>query len=189
MSFQRVLGVILVFMLSLLLVIKIASAWRADQSADLSSLSAADLKTVTVRLKRIGCYGTCPAYTVTIYGDGRVEYDGEGHVAEKGKREGRVEADTIRALTLEFAKAKFLTLPADYLEANCRRYCTDMPTAVTELSVRGVSHNVKHYYGCAGVPKTLFELESAIDKSADVERWTGDVSKAGPFGTTCMNRN
>lgn len=189
MAFHRVLSVIPVFMLSSLLVIKTVSAWPADQDPDLTSMSAADLKTVTVRLERTRCYGTCPAYTVTIHGNGRVEYDGKGHVAKKGKREGRIEADAIRALALEFAKAKFLTLPEEYLEANCSRYCTDMTTAVTEVKVRGVTHRVKHYYGCGGAPKTLFELESAVDKAANTERWTGDVSKAGPFGTTCVNRN
>jgi Domain of unknown function (DUF6438) len=185
----RLSRIVSVFMVFALVVIKTASVRAADDDPDLSSLSDADLKTVTVRLERIGCYGTCPAYTVTIHGDGRVEYAGKSGIKEKGTREGRIEADTIRTLAVEFAKAKFLTLPEEYSEANCRRYCTDMATAVTELSVKGATHRVKHYYGCGGAPKALFELESAIDKSANVERWTGDVSRAGPFGTTCTNRN
>jgi Domain of unknown function (DUF6438) len=183
---QRVLRVIPIFMISSLIVIEVASA-RPEENPDLSSLSNADLKTVTVRLERIGCYGTCPAYTVTVHGDGRVEYDGKDHVAEKGTREGRIETDAIKALIMDFAKAKFLALPEEYMQANCSRYCTDMSTAATELSVRGVTHHVKHYYGCGGVPKALFDPESAIDKSTNVERWTGDVSKAGPFGTTCWD--
>lgn len=169
-------------------VIAAISARPADQPADLDSLSDTDLKTLTVRLERTGCYGNCPAYTVTVHGDGRVEYDGKGHVKEKGAQEGRVEPDTIKALAKEFAKAKFLTLSEDYSGENCTRYCTDMPTAVTELNLKEVNHRVKHYYGCGGPPKALFDLESAIDKLANTERWTGDVSKAGPYGTTCMDR-
>lgn len=160
---------------------------RPPEDPDLTSLSDSDLKTLTIRLERIGCYGTCPAYTVLIHGDGRMEYDGKGHVRETGTREGKIEIAAIKALITDFAKANFWVLPAEYVQTNCSRYCTDMPTAVIELDVRGVTHRVKHYYGCGGAPKALFELASAVDKSAAVERWTGDVSKAGPFGTTCWN--
>lgn len=31
-------------------------------------------------------------------------------------------------------------------------------------------------------------LFSAIDKIARTEQWTGDISKQGPFGTTCFNK-
>ena len=172
----------------LLVLIATISASPADQPADLDSLSDTDLKALTVRMERTACYGTCPAYTVTIHGDGRVEYDGKGHVKEKGAQEGRVEPDTIKTLAKEFAKAKFLALTEDYSGENCARYCTDMATAVTELNLKEVNHRVKHYYGCGGAPKALFDLESAIDKLANTERWTGDVSKAGPFGATCIDR-
>lgn len=67
-----------------LLLIAAISARPADQPTDLNSLSDTDLKTLMVRMERIGCYGNCPAYTVTIHGDGRVEYDGKSHVKENG---------------------------------------------------------------------------------------------------------
>ena len=187
MVFQRLCRMMPLLVLCSLLALKAASRTTGD-NPDLSSLSDGDLKAMTVRLERLGCYGNCPAYTLTIHGDGHVEYNGKGHVAEVGARESRVEADVIKALAGEFAKARFLALPEEYLGQNCSRYCTDMPTAITELSVKEVSHRVNHYYGCGGVPKALFELESGIDKLANAERWTGDVSKAGPYGTTCVNR-
>jgi hypothetical protein len=114
------------FMVSLLIaglslqVIKSASAHRGDQTPDLSSLSDADLKTVTIQLERTGCYGTCPAYLVTIHGDGRVEYNGKSHVKEIGTREGRIETGKIRALASVFAKMKFWGLAEDYSAAKCR---------------------------------------------------------------------
>ena len=167
--------------------IRPASGSPQGQAPDLGSLSDDDLKTVTVRLDRSRCYGTCPAYSITIHGDGRVEYDGKSNVKEKGAQEGRVEPAAIKALMSEFANAKFFSLAEDYSE-KCTRYCTDMPTVATELDVKGMAHRVKHYYGCGGAPKELFELESTVDKSANSERWTGDVSKQGPFGTTCIDR-
>ena len=32
-------------------------------------------------------------------------------------------------------------------------------------------------------------LELAIDKLVNSEQWTGDQSKTGPFGTTCLDRS
>src|SRR5437870_4342049 len=119
------------------------SSWSASILA-LTSLPDADVKTLTVQLERTACYGNCPAYSVTIHGDGRVEYNGKTHVKEKGLREGRVEADQIKSLLNEFATAKFFTLSEDYSGENCTRYCTDILTAVTEIDVREASHHVKH---------------------------------------------
>ena len=189
MAFQRLFMLSPLIAVSSLLAIRTVLSHAGDETPNLNALSDADLKTVTVRLERIGCFGTCPAYTVTIQGDGRVEYNGKSHVKQVGTREGRIQIDTIRTLAAEFAKAKFWGLPEEFSESKCSgRVCTDMATAVTELSLKGLTHRVKHYYGCGSAPKALFSLESFIDKSANTEQWTGDVSKAGPFGTTCWDR-
>ncbi len=190
MTFERLLmGTLLVAGLSFP-VIKSAISHGGDQTPDLSSLSDDELKTVTIQLERTACYGTCPAYVVTIQGDGRVEYSGKNHVKEVGARDGRIEMDKVRALMSVFAKMKFWGVAEDYSEEKCKgRVCTDMPTAITGLTVRGESHRVKHYYGCGSAPKSLFELEAAIDKTANSGAWVGDFSKGGPFGTTCFGGN
>jgi hypothetical protein len=191
----------LLVVLAALLTIKIATGHRRAQTPtqssqtpaqsaptpDLGSLSDAALKGVTVHFERTGCYGNCPAYTVTLHGDGRVEYAGKDNVKVKGTRAGRIEPATVKALMAEFARAKFLAI-ADQLsgeKCSCGQ-CTDMPSVITELSVGDTQHSVEHYYGCRCAPKALFELEAAIDKAVNVEQWTGDVSKQGPFGTTCF---
>jgi hypothetical protein len=186
MALRKSFAVVLFVVISSLAAVKTASAYQSSQAPDLTSLSDADLKAVTIRFERTLCYGSCPAYTVTIHGDGRVEYAGKQYVKTTGNQKGRIEPAAIKALVAEFARAKFLALP-DYSEEKCAcRRCTDMPSAVTEISVGGVTHRVDHYYGCGCAPKALFELESAIDKAVNSEQWTGDVSKQGPFGTTCF---
>jgi len=188
MTFEKLYMVMLASLS--LLAIKSELFQGGDRLPDLSTLSDADLKTMTIKLERIGCYGTCPAYTVTIHGDGRVEYSGKSHVKESGPREGRVEIEKIRGLVSEFGKMKFWELAEDYSGEKCKgRICTDMATAVTELKIKERTHRVRHYYGCGGAPRSLFDIESAIDKTASAERWTGDVSNAGPYGTTCFGTN
>jgi hypothetical protein len=190
MVFQKLyIAGLLVAVLSLM-AIKSTLGLGVDKTPDLSSLSDADLKTVTIELERTACYGTCPAYKLTIHGDGRVEYNGKSHVKEIGAREGRIETEKIKALGAVFTKMKFWEIVEDFSPGKCKgRVCTDMSTAITQLNVREVTHRVNHYYGCAMAPKSLFDLESLIDKSVNSEQWTGDVSKAGPYGTTCWDSN
>jgi len=163
------------------------SVYAQVKSPNLRSLSDSDLKSSIIRLERVRCFGNCPVYSVTIHGDGRLDYEGKRHVAEQGVRHGRVEAQEIKAVFTNLANARFFAMPEEYSEADCQRYCTDMASAITEVTVKGVAHRVKHYYGCESAPKTLFDVESGIDKAAKVERWTGDVSKSGPDATTCWN--
>jgi Domain of unknown function (DUF6438) len=145
MSFQKLLIASLLAVGLSLLVIKLASGRGGEQTPDLSSLSDADLRTLTIRLERTGCYGTCPAYAVAIHGDGRIEYTGKSHVKETGTSEGRMALEEIRALVSEFAKIKFWGITEDYSQAKCvGRVCTDMATAVTEIRIKGVTHRVRH---------------------------------------------
>ena len=189
MSLRRSLTVVILIAIASLIAVQTASAHRqtSDPTPDLGALSDADLKAATIRLERTRCYGSCPAYTVTIHGDGRVEYSGTFGVKVKEARTGRVEPEAVKRLLSQFAQAKFLAIKEDYSaeKCSCSRRCTDMASAVTELVAGGVKHRVNHCYGCGCAPKALFELESAIDKAAQVEQWTGDVSKQGPYGTTC----
>jgi hypothetical protein len=172
------------------LILKFAYGRGARQEPDLSSLSDADLKAMTISLERTACYGTCPGYSLVIHGDGRIEYDGRYHVKETGAKEGHLEPNAVRALAAEFTKAKFWDIPDRYSQESCRgRMCTDFPTAITEISVKGSTHRVAHYYGCGSAPKPLLALEAAIDKATDSKQWIGDVSKAGPFGTTCFDKS
>lgn len=190
MVFRRKLTVLLLGFISSLAAVTVASGRQSPGQSpgpDLNSLSDAQLKEITIRLERTRCFGSCPAYTLTIHGDGRVEYAGQDYVKVKGAQEGRIEPGAVRALLSEFARAKFMSLPGDYEGEKCTcGVCTDMASAVTKLVAGGVTHRVNHYYGCRCWPKELFELESAIDKAVHSEQWTGDVSKEGPFGTTCQ---
>jgi hypothetical protein len=177
---------ILILSLAALTALRPASGSPRGQTSS-QSLSDGDIKTAFIRFERKACYGSCPAYTLTIHGDGRIEYVGGAHVKTSGSAAGRIEAKDFKALLAEFEQAKFGSIADNYSAEKCAcRRCTDMTSVVTELSVGAASHKVNHYYGCACAPEALFKLESAIDKAANSEQWTGDVSKQGPYGTTCF---
>ena len=181
------IGVLSITLMSCLLRVAKPSSESA-QTKDQTTPSDSDLREVTIAMERTGCYGNCPSYVVTIKGDGTVEYVGKDNVSVKGARQSTIQLETLKKLMSDFASAGFLSISNDYSGDHCKcGYCTDMPTAITTLQVKETKHSVTHYYGCRCAPRSLFGLETAIDKSANVEQWTGDVSKSGPFGTTCTN--
>ena len=45
-----------------------------------------NINTVVITLERTTCFGVCPVYTLTIYGDGRVVYEGTRFVRTEGER-------------------------------------------------------------------------------------------------------
>src|SRR5215472_19208649 len=163
-----------------------ASPYLHAQSPDLASLSDSDLKSVTIRMERKGCLGECPEYTIVINGDGKVEYEGRHNVKVKGTRQGKADRETIKWLIGVLAHAKFMEVADDYSanDCHCRRFCTDMPSAVSEVSVGSASHRVWHYYGCTCAPESLSDVEAAIDAAAKSRRWAGNKFY-GPDGTSC----
>ena len=163
------------------------TGFSQTKSPQFDSLSADQLKSAVVHFTRTQCYGTCPAYKLAINGDGRIEYEGVENVKVKDQRTGKIAESDLRAIMAAFSKAKFYSIGKDVSESNCTcNLCTDFPNVITEISIGGVSHRVDHYHGCACASKELFNLETEIDRIAKTEQWTGDVSKAGPFGTTCF---
>jgi hypothetical protein len=171
----------------LLLVIGTSVAMVKHEKNRRSISNSSAQKNLVIQFQRFGCYGDCPAYKLTIYGDGRTEYAGSDFVKQTGKAQGQIESEKMATLLAAFDKANFWTID-QYTEKTCAcTLCTDMPSATTEISDGNRSHLVEHYYGCQCAPKALWELERTIDKIANTEQWTGDVSKSGPRGTTCFN--
>jgi|ERR1700682_462166 len=180
----------LLFLSCLSLIVLAIPVWvfASRQTSQLSNLTDSELKEVVIRLERTRCYGNCPAYKLTIHGDGRVEYDGADNVKVKGKKEAGIGLADVKRIVSEFDKAGYFSIEQFKREKCSCTLCTDMPTTITEIQVKGTSHRVEHYYGCRCAPKALWDLEGTIDKIARTEQWTGDVSEAGPFGTTCFNK-
>ena len=171
-----------------LIVAVIATASAKSQDLNLSQLTDAELDSLVIQFERTTCYGNCPAYRLTIYGDGRVEYNGLKFVKLAGPAQGRVGRVELKTLVEQLSKADFLKID-QYTEKSCScTLCTDMPTAITEVKLKNKSHRVEHYYGCRCAPKALWDVEEAIDKITRSEQWTGDVSKQGPLGTTCFSK-
>jgi len=123
-----------------------------------------DLGKVEIQLRRTACYGSCPAYTVRLSGDGRVEYRGDRYVSILGVRNYRVDPSAVTGLAKKFYEKGFFSFCASY-----RVRTTDQPTVETAIHFGDVTKTVSVYGGKA--PEGLEELQEQIEQTANVTQF------------------
>jgi Domain of unknown function (DUF6438) len=136
------------------------------------SLSLAALPLIT--LERTVCFGTCPAYKITIFDDGKVVYEGKEFVKRKGKATAQISKDELAELVREFERLDYLKLDDEYgVGDKCPDGWTDYPSAITSFTANGKTKKVNHYLGCRGLPilDQLRSLEDKIDQVVKTDRW------------------
>ena len=152
---------ILVFIaMSLLLLPTAGCAAKAGASSN-------DLDDVVITLERTACFGFCPVYTLTIYGDGTVIYDGEEFVTVKDRVEATITKEKIKQLVLEFEAIDYYSLDDNYIE----RTITDAQTVVTSITIDGKTKAIEHYHGDFNAPENLTALENKIDEIVNSNQW------------------
>jgi hypothetical protein len=122
---------------------------------------------VAITLTRSMCFGFCPAYRVTIAGDGHVTYVGEDFVNVTGERTATIPRADVERLLQRFDEIGF-----DQLHDAYRAEITDIPTYTVTLERNGRTKTVVDYGGVsAGMPRAVRELEDEIDRVANTGQW------------------
>ena len=122
---------------------------------------------IKVSLQRTACYGSCPAYTVTVSGQG-VVYEGDRFNAVGGTHHAPpLEQGALRALAQRMLDAGWFGMEDKY-----RANWTDNPTQTVILTVDGQTKKVIDYVGIeAGMPDAVRDIEYEIDRIAGSGRW------------------
>ena len=128
-----------------------------------------DISDVIVTLERGPCFGACPVYSLTVYGDGRVIYDGIRFVKIEGTRTTTVSEEKVRQLVGEFYAVDYFSLNDEYTHADA----TDMPSATTSITIGGKTKTIIHYHGDFSAPDELTALEDKIDEIVSTRQWIG----------------
>lgn len=118
---------------------------------------------VTITLERTPCFGTCPAYTVRIMSDGRVEYEGRRFVRVVGKATATIPLESVQELVRQFDRIGYFELKDKYTAM-----ITDLPTTTTSIRKGARFKQIVDYYGA---PPALKDLERRIDEAAGSVRW------------------
>src|ERR1043165_4663365 len=126
-----------------------------------------------ITLERTTCFGTCPAYKLTIFDDGEVLFEGKDYVKQKGKVEGQITKAQLNDLVRAFNRINYMKLDDEYNGERCPDFWTDYPSVITSINQGGQVKRIFHYQGCRGltVLDQLTTLENKIDKVANTKRW------------------
>jgi hypothetical protein len=141
----------------------------------------APVEDVTITLERRPCFGTCPVYSITVEGNGRVRYEGTAYVSVVRSDTDSISSEQVALLVAEFDRVGYEQMADRYAygEPSCPSYVSDAPSTITSLTRQGTTKRVEHDYGCADVPSALTGLERLIDDIVRSGRWTGRSGGGG----------
>jgi hypothetical protein len=140
-------------------------ATEATGEATTEATSAA----VAITLERTACFGSCPMYTVTIYEDGTIVYNGIRFVDVEGEQTSEIPAETVAAMVEALANAGYFEWEASYDNPSV----SDLPSVITSVTRDGETHTINRYTAATEVPVALPFLEQWIDLMANTAMWTG----------------
>lgn len=128
---------------------------------------------VVIRLERTPCFGGCPVYSIEIHADGTVTYDGLRFVDVMGEQTSEISTETVDLMLERFEALGFFDWNEKYTEYTV----TDLPSAITSVTLDGETHTIERYDGDSSAPIALPYLENWIDIVTWSASWTGkDVS-------------
>lgn len=133
---------------------------------------------VAVTLERGLCFGSCPAYKVTIYTDGTVIFEGERFVDAMGTHSTTIEPEVVEQLVAGFAEAGYFGWEDEYTEMTV----SDLPTITTSVTRDGETKQIVRYAGDSRAPQPLPYLELWIDLAAYTGQWTGASTSMADVG-------
>jgi len=70
--------------------------------------------TLVITIERETCRGFCPAYKMTVFGDGTVEYEGKRNVDNIGQFQKKISKGKVQELLKAFQEANYMSLENEY---------------------------------------------------------------------------
>lgn len=131
--------------------------------ASFSASAAADRITV----EKTGCYGYCPAYTLTLHADDSYDWTGRAFVAVAGESHGRFPAGTYDGVLKRFESVRYREFADSYMrDGECAEWWTDSPSTTLTVVTRQGTKTIAHYHGCRGFAREveLLALEASLDR-------------------------
>jgi hypothetical protein len=135
-----------------------------------AGLPAVDRSRLLITFDRGECFGECPAYRVSIDGQGKVVFrasEGVNWVLVPGRHGARIAPSAVDALVEKFRRVRFFDLADEY-----RYGITDAPIQTLTIDTgHGRKRVVDHVGTQAGMPRAVSDLEDEIDRVAGTARW------------------
>jgi len=114
---------------------------------------------------RTPCFGACPVYSMQVFADGRVAYEGKRGVPMLGKKELHMPANTLAEILNKAKEVHFTELQDRYSQNT-----SDLPSTV--VSIRQASGKVKTVIVEEGAPDAVNQyfayLTRVFDRMAEI---------------------
>lgn len=127
-------------------------------------------ESLSIEMSRTHCQLGCPIYTISVHGDGNVEYVGKEYVRDRGPRAETLSKEQLQALLQKFDDAGFFSL-----EDRAFAWGFHTPRVRVSISVDDRKKEVTgdtYYVGAKSGPQDLFVQAAAeLDKVTNSERW------------------
>jgi len=118
-----------------------------------------------VVMKRTACYGTCPQYTISMYNNGLIKYEGKMFVDKIGCFTAMISSTLIDQFKSSLYDVEFFAFKNEY-----DAYVTDVPSVILKVTLDAKTHQVVDRFNG---PVELKRLQKQIDNIAnDIEEWT-----------------
>ncbi len=136
-------------------------------------LPARDVVGASIRFWRGGCEGTCPIYTMIVYGDGAVTFEGNPPGKAKLQREANIGADSARRLFAMLDRIGFERMEEHYWAS-----IIDAPPARIAVSRGGETRTVAEDAACLskeGAEVGICYAETKLTQVAEEHGWVNEL--------------
>lgn len=128
-----------------------------------------------IKLTKTACFGTCPVFDLTLYGDGRVLFHGSRYTKQSGQKIVQYGTGRFLEAMAELDMRGFSDFNSRYDRETCKIWATDHPTVIVEMRASGQTKSITWYRGCRGIDDRakLERMFDALDRVLEVDRFVG----------------
>ncbi|MCK5636065.1 MAG: hypothetical protein KAH91_01490 [Thermoplasmatales archaeon] len=136
------------------------------------------IEAITIKLKKDGI-GDCPNYTLTIYGDGKVIYNGTKNVKVQDIVKSSIDKEDLISLLSEFKESGFFSFNDEYpVEDSIKKPFTVISISIPKENREIAKKSVKYHFEDKNVPKEIISLENKIEAVVGASKWV-DLPSVG----------
>ncbi|MEW6604522.1 MAG: DUF6438 domain-containing protein [Thermoproteota archaeon] len=125
-----------------------------------------DLQQPLIRMEKDACDGTCPEYSVEIFENGVIVFEGGDYVAVQGTHTSTISQKELEELIRDFYEIDFFSLENVYGDP----FADGAERVEVSALINGTAKTVTADYG-PEVPDELLHLQEKIDEIAGTEKW------------------
>ena len=118
------------------------------------------------KIKRTPCYGKCPVFTIELFKDGLVKYNGDAYVDKKGSFTAQASPEFIQQIQAKAQSIKYLSFENKYPIAPV--VIADLPVTTTYIRIGDVGKQITDNFDA---PRELIDFENWLEHAFDKLDW------------------